>query len=278
MPYNTLRRPQKLPRKPGKRAVSIYLIVVIAAFLIGIGAWLLFYQGENALAPGASQDGQSETQTENGAQDNEPAFDKSQHSIDNPASPWVTVNKQRPLDPLDYAPADLVTPDVPLKYAAGSQESLVRQEAARALQDMFAAAEADGLSLLFVSGYRSYGYQQSLFNRYASEMGEAAAEQISARPGHSEHQTGWAADIGAASRECEVETCFGDMPEGQWVAANAHRFGFIVRYPQGLTGTTGFDYEPWHLRYVGKPLAAELNRTNTPTLEQFFNLPAAPHY
>ena len=77
---------------------------------------------------------------------------------------------------------------------------------------------------------------------------------------------------------CSLEVCFADTPEGQWVAANAWRFGFLLRYPEGLTPITGFDYEPWHFRYVGPELAAELHETGTRTLEEFFGLPPAPDY
>ena len=261
--------------RPKKRVVAAYILAVIGLLFIALGVWQ-YLSGENASAPGANQ--QEQTNGEANGEAQPPAFDTTRHSIDDPASPWVIVNKQRPLDPIDYAPADLVTPDVPLKYAADSDESKLREAAAHELEQMFAAAEDDGMPLIFVSGYRSYNYQSALFERYAGEMGEAEAELVSARPGHSEHQTGWAADVGAASRECEIQECFADMPEGQWVADNAHRFGFIIRYLENHTDTTGFSYEPWHLRYVGTDLAQEVQRTNTPTLEQFFDLPAAPSY
>lgn len=205
-------------------------------------------------------------------------FDKTQFSLDDPTSPWVVVNKSRPLNPIDYAPADLTVPDVPLKYEAGAMETELRAEVATALQQMFADAEAAGQPLIFVSGYRSYNYQDNLFNYFVNQQGLETALTQSARPGHSEHQTGWAADVGAASRQCEIEECFGDMSEGQWVAANAHKYGFVVRYPQGLTGTTGYDYEPWHLRYVGKELASEMQHAGVLTMEEFFDLPAAPEY
>jgi D-alanyl-D-alanine carboxypeptidase len=109
-------------------------------------------------------------------------------------------------------------------------------------------------------------------------QGKAVADSQSARPGYSEHQTGLAVDVEPTSRKCEVEACFGDTPEGKWVAANAHKFGFIIRYPKNMQSVTGYIYEPWHIRYVGKELAGEMHKQNIATLEQFFGLEAAPDY
>ena len=184
----------------------------------------------------------------------EPAFDTGQLSIDDPASSWVVVDKARPLAPLDFAPADLV--------AIGGRQ--LRAEAAQAMQDMFAAAAAEGLRLSVQSAYRSYDYQVNTFRNQV------------ARPGYSEHQTGLAADIGGGG--CDIESCFASTAEGRWVAANGYRFGYVIRYPEGLQEVTGYKYEPWHVRYVGVALATEMQRTGVPTLEQFFGLPPAPGY
>ena len=107
---------------------------------------------------------------------------------------------------------------------------------------------------------------------------EASADDESARPGFSEHQTGLAVDVGMANATCEVDQCFGATPAGKWVAANGYKYGFIVRYPQGLSDITGYEYEPWHLRYVGVGLATEMHNKAVQTLEQFFDLPAATDY
>jgi D-alanyl-D-alanine carboxypeptidase len=195
-----------------------------------------------------------------------PPFDRAQLSIDDPTSTWVVVDKARPLTPLDYAPADLVP--------IGGHE--LRAEAARAMQDMFAAAAAEGLTLSVQSAYRSYDYQVNTFRNQIARFGQTQAEIQVARPGFSEHQTGLAADLGGGG--CDIETCFATTAEGRWVAANGPRFGFVVRYPDGAQGVTGYKYEPWHVRYVGVALATELQRTGVPTLEEFFGLPAAPGY
>ncbi|MFJ3957193.1 D-alanyl-D-alanine carboxypeptidase family protein [Arthrobacter sp. NPDC090010] len=173
----------------------------------------------------------------------------------------VLVNKQRPLNPLQYYPSDLVN-------FRGTGQYL-RAEAATALNNLFNAAGAAGRPLTVVSAFRSYQTQVSTYNYYVSLYGEAYASTISARPGYSEHQTGLAVDVGN-TYNCGLSTCFGSTPEGQWVAANAWRFGFVIRYPNGYTGTTGYAYEPWHLRYVGGDLSTDLRARRIPTLEQYF--------
>jgi len=202
-----------------------------------------------------------------------PGFDAAQFSIDDPASLWVVANKRRPLAPVDYAPADLVAPPVP-----NANGQPLRAATSEAVGAMFAAAAAEGAGGLRIqSGYRSYDAQVRVFAGYVSREGQAAADAQSARAGHSEHQTGLALDISSGS-SCILAACFGDTPQGAWLAANAWRFGFLLRYPADKVGVTGFMYEPWHFRYVGVELASELHTTGVSTLEEFFGLPAAPDY
>ena len=192
-------------------------------------------------------------------------FDRAAHSIDDPASIWVVVDKLRPLNPQDYEPADLV--DVPVEH---TWEPLLRQEASDAVVAMFqAAADEAGFALASNSAYRSYSAQEAVYD---------GDDLTTARPGFSEHQTGLAIDIGAASGECSLATCFADTAEGTWLRDNAWRFGFILRYPPDKTPVTGYEFEPWHYRYVGVDLATEMRETGIPTLEEFFQLPAAPEY
>lgn len=195
------------------------------------------------------------------------SFDRAQRSIDAPDSTWVVVNKLRPLDPIAYAPADLVD-------AGGGHQ--MRAEAAQAMRAMQAEAAAAGLGISVQSAYRSFEYQQGLFGNATARFGVAGAEQRSARPGFSEHQTGLTADVGGGG--CDIERCFGDTAEGRWVVANAHRWGFVIRYPLGSEQVTGYQYEPWHLRYVGPEPATEMHDTGVATLEEFFGLPPAPDY
>jgi D-alanyl-D-alanine carboxypeptidase len=183
--------------------------------------------------------------------------------LGDPAGLSVLVNKSRPLNPASYAPGDLVN-------ARGSGQYL-RAEAAAWLNGLFqGAADAGTGGLAVVSGYRSYAQQQQLYAYYVSIYGQAQADLISARPGYSEHQTGLAVDVGNANGSCGLSTCFGDTAAGIWVAANAYKYGFIVRYPNGYTGTTGYSYEPWHLRYVGVDLATDMKRRGIPTMEHYF--------
>lgn len=203
-------------------------------------------------------------------------FDKTAYSTDSAASLWVVVNKGRVL-PANYAPADLVVPNVPLRLSPTANESHLRSEAATALSTMFSSAKNQGINLMLASGYRSYADQVTVYNNYVSQSGVAKADTFSARPGHSEHQTGLAADIEPTSRSCEVEQCFENTPEGQWLAANAFKSGFIIRYQKNTESLTGYEYEPWHVRYVGIDLATELHKTGQ-TMEQFFNLPSFTNY
>jgi len=195
-----------------------------------------------------------------------PVFDKLQYSTSDPASPWVVVNKTRPLKPVNYAPNDLVS--------VGSQ--LLRTEAAVALEAMFTDAEKAGYTIKPLSGYRSFERQSAVYDAEVRDYGQTVADTESARPGYSEHQTGWAIDVGGGG--CGIENCFGNTPEGKWVAANAYRYGFMVRYTAAKEAITGYRPEPWHIRYVGKELSEELRRSNVLTLEEFFGLPAAPDY
>ncbi|HEX4401258.1 MAG TPA: M15 family metallopeptidase [Galbitalea sp.] len=196
-----------------------------------------------------------------------PTFDKTQFSNTDPSSDWVLVNKQNPLSPKNYVP-----PLVPLNLPGVKGD--MRPEAAAALQQMFADYHTQtGLQLSVVSPYRSYNTQVSTYNGWVSRLGQAQADRQSARPGFSEHQTGLAVDIDTATSEA-----FGATPAGMWLAQNSWKYGFIVRYQQGQEAITGYEYEPWHFRYVGVPLATELQKEGFPSLETFFGYPPAPNY
>jgi D-alanyl-D-alanine carboxypeptidase len=205
-----------------------------------------------------------------------PSFDKKQYSLNDPSSIWAVVNKGRGL-PAAYVPPDLIVPNVLLRLSATDPEMQIRSAAAPALQQMFKDAASQNLHLMLSSGYRSYGLQRIVYSSYVNSQGQQGADSSSAKPGHSEHQTGLAIDIEPASRECEVELCFADTAEGKWLAANSYKYGFIIRYQKDREKLTGYEYEPWHVRYVGADLAAQLYKTNK-TMEQFFGLPAFADY
>ncbi|MCS5717573.1 M15 family metallopeptidase [Herbiconiux sp. CPCC 205763] len=207
-----------------------------------------------------------------------PAFDKAALSIDDPTSPWVVVNKLRPLqNGADYVPPDLVDLPADMPNPNGYQ---MRADAAASLEEMFHAALGEiGVQLVAQSGYRSYSVQVGAYDYYVNQLGTAGADLTSARPGFSEHQTGMAMDILDTVSGCSTDgRCFADTAAGQWLAANAYRFGWVLRYPDGGTPVTGYEFEPWHYRWVGVPLATEMHDTGVSTLEEFFGLPAAPDY
>ena len=153
----------------------------------------------------------------------------------------------------------------------------MRSEAAAALRGLYDAAVAAGEPFRVSTAYRSYHTQTWIYQGHVNEQGRAAADTFSARPGFSEHQTGLAVDV-YTTEECRLRTCFGNTDTGTWIAQHAAAHGFIVRYPRDAQQITGYAYEPWHLRYVGRELALEMERTGVRTLEEFFTLSAAPDY
>ena len=158
------------------------------------------------------------------------------------------VDKQHAL-PAGCAPGDLQS--IPGEYSANGQQFL-RSAAAAALVEMFQAAAKDGHRLFANSGYRSYQTQVVVFNNEVAAYGMEQALRQSARPGHSEHQLGTTMDITSPSVGNDLVAAFGDTPEGKWLATNAANFGFVMSYPPGKEAITGYIYEPWHFRYVGK--------------------------
>lgn len=201
-----------------------------------------------------------------------PTFDRGARSTEDPASLWVVVNKQRPLSPPDYTPVDLVAVAVPHVY-----EPRLRQEASVAAAALFAGiTEELGLRLQSQSAYRGFQAQTRVYDRAVRAHGQTAADSAIARPGSSEHQTGLALDISSLPSQCALSACFADTPHGRWLQANAWRYGFLLRYPADKAAVTGYEFEPWHYRYIGLELAAEMRRTNVSTLEEFFGLPASP--
>lgn len=198
------------------------------------------------------------------------------HPLDKADSLYVVVNKQRPLDPIDYTPEVILVESEYLNNSRGIELAPVAAEAAI---EMAKAAQDAGVGTLKLnSGYRSYDYQSELFIAKIGQYGEEEALERSAKAGHSEHQTGLAVDVSEPSQGCEIMQCFGNTEAGIWVAENAWRFGYIVRYELDQTSITGYTYEPWHLRYVGKELAKRYYEGGFNTLEEFWGLDAAPEY
>ncbi|WP_165843801.1 M15 family metallopeptidase [Planococcus halotolerans] len=175
-------------------------------------------------------------------------------SIELPEEPTVVngillANKQNPL-PSDYAPG-------------------VNPEAQSAFDAMRAEALKSNIDLTAFSTFRDFARQKQLYEGYVAKDGQEKADRYSARPGFSEHQTGLAFDIGESGAEQHwAAASFGDTEAGKWVAENAHRFGFILRYPEGKEQLTGYMHESWHFRYVGKEVAKEIYDEKI-TLEEY---------
>jgi D-alanyl-D-alanine carboxypeptidase len=166
----------------------------------------------------------------------------------------VVVNREHPL-PADYVPGDLAAPDISFIFEGEHEKRLLREPAARAVKQLFAAAEQDGIRLYGVSGYRSYDTQKALFAFNVRSKGESHASRYSAIPGASEHQTGLALDVTAESVDYRLLPAFADTKEGRWLSAHAHEYGFVIRYPKDKEHITGYAYEPWHIRFVGRSTA-----------------------
>jgi D-alanyl-D-alanine carboxypeptidase len=195
--------------------------------------------------------------------------DGSIHVIAQPESIPVLVNKQNKL-PNSYTPKDLVSTKVPFVSSATTEKRKMRSEAAEALANLFAGAKQQGVNLLGVSGYRSHSTQVNLFNYYVKIDGYEKARTYSALPGTSEHETGLSIDVTGGNGKCAAEDCFANTTEANWLQAHVANYGFIIRYPKGKDAITGYKYEPWHIRYVGKTIATEIMSKGS-TLEEYYN-------
>jgi len=199
-----------------------------------------------------------------------PVEDLSKYTVDVQESIYVIVNKKRPIS-TSYIPQNLVRPSIELIPEDNPEEQQLRSEAGNAAEEMFNAAKNEELSLVMASGYRSANLQQTYYDNYVARDGQAAADKYSARPGTSEHQTGLSMDITASDRQCYLEICFADTAEGKWLKNNAYKYGFHLRYQNGKENLTGYQFEPWHFRYVGQDLAERLFDSGQ-TMEEFFGI------
>ena len=258
-------------RAPSRRVRRNRTFVVAGLVLVLVVTVVATTVSRNASNPGQTA---ADVETPGQTPTPSPSFNKQLFSVDDPASIWVVVDKLRPLTPQDYAAPDLVDLSV-----INANPSKLRQEAADALAAMFAAyTAASGLKMASQSAYRSYASQVSIYNSNVKRLGQVGADLASARGGFSEHQTGLALDIAASPANCTLDQCFADTPQGEWLAANSWQYGFILRYPNGYTDVTGYQFEPWHYRYIGVAASTEYHREGATTLEGFFALPAAPDY
>jgi D-alanyl-D-alanine carboxypeptidase len=189
---------------------------------------------------------------------------------DNPATGWATVlvDTERAL-PDWYGPPDLENiSEAGFPFTDGlALRGLVMDD----LGAMREAAAANGTPISILAAYRSYARQADLFNRRVDEMGAAEAGSRVARPGHSEHQLGTTLDV-TTEGAADVDQSWGASPAGQWIASHAHEFGFLISYPAGAEERTCYDFEPWHLRYVGREQAAAVIESGLTLREYLYAL------
>ena len=179
----------------------------------------------------------------------------------------VLVNKINWLS-RDFTPIDLIIAKVGFLPDTNSEAMFLRRESAKALEKLFKSAKKEKIALYAVSGYRSYQRQSEIFKNNLKKTGELA-NKYSARPGQSEHQTGLAIDVTCKDVEFALVEEFEKTNAYLWLLKNSYKFGFILRYPREKENITGYIFEPWHLRYVGKELAQKLYIEGI-TLEEYY--------
>lgn len=162
--------------------------------------------------------------------------------------------------------SELYEPDVTEAHVKGQVRNM-REDAAKALEEMFAACKSEiKVTLVSVSGYRSYGKQKNIYARKLKNVKNSVekADEYVARPGASEHQIGLAMDIGQMNSSSGLTASFGKTKGGQWIREHCWEYGFILRYQEGWEEITGYSSEPWHVRYVGKEYAKRIHEANVP--------------
>lgn len=194
-------------------------------------------------------------------------IDSKEEVEDNVMSAFYEVENEETLEAINIIDGILLvnkTYGLPANYNPGENSVAVEK-----LHEMIQAAKEEiGKNIMSVSGFRTYEYQKGLYNNYVARDGKEKADKYSAQPGYSEHQTGLAFDIGGEEQKYWVNDSFADTAEARWLSENAHKYGFILRYPKGKSDITGYKYEPWHFRYVGVEHATEIYE-NDLTLEEY---------
>ena len=173
----------------------------------------------------------------------------------------ILVNKYNYL-PDNYEIDDLVNMSIKVSFS-GKQ---IKKEAYDAFYNLSMAAKKENLTIVANSTYRDYNYQASLYKRYKNNKGQTYADNYAARPGHSEHQTGLAIDVSTLNSSIDT---FHETDEYKWLLNNAHKYGFILRYPEGKEFITGYNYESWHYRYVGIEVATQIKNENI-TFDEYY--------
>lgn len=177
-------------------------------------------------------------------------------------SPFVLASKSSYF-PDNYKPKNLTEPNIPFSFGNKKDEKRQLQKiAADAITELINQAKNEKIMIYGVSGYRSIARQKVIYKYNVDNYGQAHADKYSAKPMYSEHHTGLCMDVSSKSVEFGLVEKYGETKEGKWLAQNAHKFGFIIRYPKGKEEITGYNYEPWHIRYLGIPLATYIYENN----------------
>lgn len=254
--------PMKIANK--KKPVRFIVFAVMFLVLVGVATYYLLVRANPAAVkqtPTQTQQTQPEQTAKKtlllpGAKTRIPLpIEKSAFTL--PDGLLVLVNKSIPND-LAYEPSDLQLPNVPYRTDKAPEEMMVRAALIAPLENMFSAAKKDGIDLLIGSAYRSSKLQETYFNSYVASSGLEEAEKYIMHPGTSEHQLGLTVDLTTTDRECYLVECFESTKAGVWLADNAHKYGFILRYPKDKVEITKLNYEPWHFRYLGIPIATAI--------------------
>ncbi|WP_297137073.1 M15 family metallopeptidase [Terrisporobacter sp.] len=240
--------------KKKRKVKKIFRYVVLSTVI------LLIIQGITFFSSSGKENDDSEYNSVNASS----KLGESSNLIDE-SNILILVNRENKIDET-YIPNDLVIPNVKF-ISKNSPNKMLRKETALQLENMFEDAKKEGINLLAVSGYRSYEYQKELYDKKVKRSGKEEADKYVAVPGTSEHQTGFVMDV-LSSEYNKLDEGFKYTDAYDWLCNNMDKYGFIIRYPEGKEDITGYEYEPWHLRYVGKEAAKEINDKDI-TLEEY---------
>ncbi|KGA81782.1 D-alanyl-D-alanine carboxypeptidase [Lysinibacillus fusiformis] len=255
------------------RLLLIMGALISVALIVSI---FVVYNYKNNQVNSASNEQPKSTETNKSTEQDSSTTEKSDTTPETTEKPeqqpdenGYLPNQTLPTEPTYIKGILLANKIYPLPSTFAPEEN---PEARKALNQMLEAAKQQGFDLVAFSGYRSFEYQTTLYNNYVNRDGQAAADRYSARPGYSEHQTGLAFDIGERGKEdVWLTEEFGETPAGQWLFAHAQEYGFILRFPQNKEEITGYMYESWHYRFVGKDVAKEIAKQSI-TLEEYLGV------
>lgn len=248
-----------------KNKFFLYLTVLLLAFSITYGFLT------NTSKPSNTNNVKEVNKIDNNNDENNTLTNVSKNALDDIDDEYlILVNKEYALTE-EFQPEDLRIPKVKFPFEEDLEKKYLREVPSKALEEMFKAAETEAeIHLFAISGYRSFGSQEGIYNNKINTSSKEEADRLVSIPGHSEHQTGLTMDVSSESVHLALEESFADTAEGMWLKDNAHRFGYIIRYPKGKELITGYDFEPWHIRYVGVENATTMYNNNM-TLEEYLN-------